>query len=770
MDTPLTFDDFAGFITELRRKGFPIGIDQYIAAREVLESSVARERLATNPSTLITLLAPILCNSAQQQEEFYLEFLRWLDRRAGRSSADEDRGGRRNPLSRSVGARKRRQWRVLLAIIGILGAGAFAVERDYISIDSDEDQFETVGRETHAPAMRSARERAQSAVASDSARKNASADSAAVASGRDDTVQVSITTTVEPGFYRRNYLRLKLGAAMLPLLALAVWVMSSSYRRRQLERQRTGTIPRFTTINFPSDPDDLFSDPEFRHGLQSLRRHRMAPSGDLDATATVEKTLRSGGWFSPVHAPRHVMPEYLVLVDRAGASDQQSCYFDRLVAELAEEGAYIDRYYFRGNPRSCVRDDYQASTLSLAELAALHPEHRLLIFSDGDGLFNPLDGTPHHWLDLFSAWDVHVLLTPESFDIATPRHRALLDDGFAVLPASADGISALGGMLVSEADDRVIGWSRPYPSMLLEEPGQWLGREFPGPGVAEDLRLQLLDYLGIEGYYWLAACSLFPMMQWELTLYLGRRLLTVAQVEELLPVLLRLPWMRHGLMPAWLRISMVGSLPAEQSSRMRGIIDELLEESSRRVNGIELGVGRQENPGTAPVLYDYVFLCFMRGRKPKQTSVAIPQSLRKLLYRDDQSRFALRPVLQFSLAAICLLVTVMLIMNPPVNPPVPTVAAYSSGGIPGSHQIVRVVARDAPDGYFDGARIVVGEGRRLVIGQLRASDSEIAIRVDVPDSETDRRKSIYRYGREMVMLGILQDDRIIGTFPFAVRH
>ena len=104
------------------------------------------------------------------------------------------------------------------------------------------------------------------------------------------------------------------------------------------------------------------------------------------------------------------------------------------------------------------------------EIAALHPDHHLIIFSDGASFINPLTGEPERWLEMFSPWTSRALLTPESPAQWGDRERALAELDFIVLPATKEGLAALteligGGARVSlEADCR----TRSYPSMLCD--------------------------------------------------------------------------------------------------------------------------------------------------------------------------------------------------------------------------------------------------------------------------------------------------------------
>src|SRR5687768_9383951 len=71
-------DDLIEIISDLRALGFDIGTQQYIAAQDLIIVLAANGELPTSPRGLRTWLAPILCSSPREQENFYRYFDRWV--------------------------------------------------------------------------------------------------------------------------------------------------------------------------------------------------------------------------------------------------------------------------------------------------------------------------------------------------------------------------------------------------------------------------------------------------------------------------------------------------------------------------------------------------------------------------------------------------------------------------------------------------------------------------------------------------------------------
>jgi hypothetical protein len=798
MTPSYSFEDLARFIDELRSKGFRIGIDQYFDARELLASRVAQERLARSPQQLMTWLAPILCNTAEEQEEFYLEYLRWLERRAGNLDERTPVVRRDRSWRRFYREKRYRWWGVgALLVAAIVGSVFVLVEEKSDTALSPGPDVVVSNASSYKSGLKSSsllhdgswREKVDLSNVEQMPQQQSrmievprtTRLTSLVVENADrlpDTAKVELLSPAKytqsasehgfhdllNGFYTRNYNAIRGSVIALPLVAFALWWLWSAYRQRQLERRLTSAIPRSKEVVLKGDTGDPFDDPELRRAVPALRRHRASNLLELDIAGTVDATTRNGGWFSPVYSPRRVIPEYLVLIDRAGFSDQQARFFEEMVDRLVESGIYADRYYITGNPRVCYRPDPFASPLSLSDLAAMHPDHQLLIFSDGEGMFNPLNGEPHGWLDLFSTWEPRVLLTPEAVEHPKSRRGALQNAGFVLLPASTPGISALAEMLGADGTSVALplGVPRPYPAMLCENGEWWLSKVPPAGAVIADLRLQLLNYLGIEGYHLLAACALFPMLQWEMTLFFAKDLIVTEDSEEMLAALVRLPWFRHGSIPEWLRISLVASLPKEREKQLRRMVDDLLSGKQATGRDIELSVS-PEAPRTASsrdcLMYDYVFVSFLVGRKPRRLAIALPDIVRRIFYRSDLFRFSLRPAPFLALAAASVLAAIISFPSLPIVP-IPSITAAPASGVPGGRYALHIAARDLPNLHLDHTRLVALGGDASTLTNPGTSPSEMIATLSVP----------IEHEEGTIMLGIRDGEELIGTIPFTVRH
>jgi hypothetical protein len=140
-----------------------------------------------------------------------------------------------------------------------------------------------------------------------------------------------------------------------------------------------------------------------------------------------------------------------VLIDRQGSEDHFARYSLKLVDALVSAGVYTATYLFRQDPRRIVlRSGRQY--FDLEDLMHRHQFGRLIIFSDGTGLFDFVTGDLQAWTKIFSNRARVVLLTPKN-PLDWGRLEFLFETqlNVAVLPASEAGLSAAATIFEHEA-------------------------------------------------------------------------------------------------------------------------------------------------------------------------------------------------------------------------------------------------------------------------------------------------------------------------------
>jgi len=456
------------------------------------------------------------------------------------------------------------------------------------------------------------------------------------------------------------------------VMAAALWLIRWSSRwwwdreaEMVLRRRAVAGVPRTTVMRIrPPDPWSPRARQQFGHAAVDLLRRQPVKAGAeaIDVAATLDRAIRSPGPAEPVPGQRLVTPEYLVLVDRVSLRDHQADWADALVDRLVADQVPTIRFEFAGDPRICYPRRESRPAWTLRDLAERYSDHRLLLFTDTEGMIDPRTGRLAAWVEMFAAWPVRMLLTilpPASW---TAREDDLAEAGFLVEPATPDGLAALGSRIATqEAAGPADGDSKPVPPLpepLRVEPERWID-QIPPPSEEVIRMVRDLHWYLKEDYTWLAACAIYPELRWDLTLELGRVLSAAdgrPRVEASgLSRLIRLPWFRQGALPDWLRLWLRYDLPPERETVIRESLEQLLAGAERVVNtglntgpaltiaeaaggdgalsalaqGIRRRLARDRDVGEN--MNDYIFATFLEGRAPSPLDFRLPTGVRALL-------------------------------------------------------------------------------------------------------------------------------------------
>ncbi|OQW90703.1 MAG: hypothetical protein BWK78_06380 [Thiotrichaceae bacterium IS1] len=412
--------------------------------------------------------------------------------------------------------------------------------------------------------------------------------------------------------------------------------------QRFLERKNISKIPDLKSLLVKEgvEKNKIFPAVKLLRTAQQLRKHQSIPSNNqLDVKATVEKTIRAAGWFTPVFGTVKQLPEYLVLIDRTTFRDHQAELVKTLISQLIIEEVPITYYFFDADPRRCYPEQPQQRPLTLPELAGLYSDYHLLIFADGSGFINPITGELATWVDQFSNWSQRVLFTLEHPQQWGFREQLLEENAdFLILPANEEGLTALVEQF--NLGDRKLENEEPFPEMLIDRPRRYLERHAPDVKAMTELLAQVRRFLGEAGYDWFNACAVYPELFWELTVYLGDKLNVLT--ADRLGKLARLPWFRYGYMPNWLREKLREDLPWPKEVKICEEINLFLMKAiwDDASQGLHLTIAEKQKstllalaPWVLPLLakrskksspfYEYVFLTSNKTR----TAIPVPKEL-----------------------------------------------------------------------------------------------------------------------------------------------
>ena len=623
-------------IDDLRAAGYNLDLTHYMAAQDLLLALAARGETLDQPQRLKGVLGPLLCSSPAEQAEFSHHFDRW--------AARLPRPADPIPVAMPTGALEAE----LVAIDRQVRWGRRLLMGIYILLLS------SLLQTTHPPMPGMA---TIANVPFNPVAPTAVADNTSVTPLPEQIGPVTQPPSMFERMMRGLWRWQTLAAILLLLMPWLAWRLWWFYQAHLfLVRHATTQTPALEQIVVQSSATTLIAPLALFRLAQGLRRRVEIPSYELDIEGALNATIQQAGWFTPVYGRRRVVPEYLILVDRAHYQDHQARLVEELVQRLRAYEVLITLYAFDGDPRICFPLVGKGTPLTLRDLTTRHPDQRLILFADAQSLFSPFTGDLEPWVAQLARWPERALLTPE---VAAHwgYHEQELAEHFSVLPATPAGLAQLvqsftQPALFMAADD--MPQAR-LPDALRTRPLRWLERQPPEPAVMETLLAELRTYLDEAAFTWLCACAVYPTIDWNLTLYLGHALQTDEQAAYLEPnrllALSRLPWLRYGYMPDWLRGQLLKSLPRPQERDIRFALQVLLVSAVQgTLVGFPLEIARKNRRGiralAKPVLrlllrkadeesplHNYVFLHFMTGRKSPALALQVPLSLFNLFIR-----------------------------------------------------------------------------------------------------------------------------------------
>lgn len=353
-------------------------------------------------------------------------------------------------------------------------------------------------------------------------------------------LQIDPEQQAKAEFYQRNAWWIKLliiGLFGAILISLAQW--REKKRRRLVAQLEQRDKPPYIW-NIQSDQaDELIFGDSARIVLNQLRRRRLDDAYRLDIDRTVEATVRSAGRIDFQFKQQTSPPDYLLLIDRYGLNDHRAELFDHLYQAFKVNEVNVVRFFYQGDPRLCFNRRYPGG-LNIKELQHRFGEARLLIVGNGYELLGPGTGRLSKWATIFTNWRERALFTPKPI-ASWDRREIYLGEHFYLMPAS---IESLGAALEEFGSNEPRNPGELIPKL---EDVQWRSIEIEG-----DLISTLRKYYDERMVQWIAACAVYPQLQWNITLFLGREfssdhdsLLTFENLQKIS----QLPWFVEGKIP-----------------------------------------------------------------------------------------------------------------------------------------------------------------------------------------------------------------------------
>jgi hypothetical protein len=548
-------DDLTDFIARLRSRGMTrLSVGHEIRFAALLARLGEDGCNLSDRSLLADLLVPILAISEDEEKIVRAEIAVWP---AG-AGASPSPGAEKTTIRRMV-ARSGRRWLIgLAAVVAFLMAVLAAWIFDLL-------RFRT--------------------WLSSSAVTEPTRPSEPVADAFDFAYAINVQLSADwAGVVNALFSGLIVSAPVL--LAVAVLLRQREDLKESLVRQ-VGKAAFFGNVPLPRSGQSIMDQADAQTVFRSLRewQHlKNMPSQDLDVPATVRSMSRNLGRPEWHYGNRRERPAYVFVVDRSSSADHLSLIVAAVEDRLKIAGVLYERYDFRGDPRQLWSQNglaRQAPPERLANVAARHRGERLLLLSDGEAL----NGRP--WgevIDALAMFSHSVMLHPVQEKRWGDRERELMDAGMLIVPADVVGFERAALVFGEDTNDSNAKFSAvlkegedPFLADLRHNRGHYLSDIAIGEAAAGRLVRRLRGYLlGHDLYPTFVAVAAFPKIDPAITLYLARSIRGAPLGMAETGVLARLPWLRAGRVPDWLRKALLESLPKDEAERIRSVFTEIV--------------------------------------------------------------------------------------------------------------------------------------------------------------------------------------------------
>jgi hypothetical protein len=562
------FPDFDSLFLRIEATGFPLGVEGRLRCFVVLSRLASLGVKLTDSSHLAEYILPVLAASTHEQQSIRRVIEDWA-RPGGAEVAETVRAtaAREAAAPREATELERADRTGIILATGLLSLALAGVATLIVT-------------------------RVLNGSAPDTA-------TAAASIVRYSQPLISLDVGLDP-FWRRviedALSRLGFAVGVLVVgLSFAAW---RSELKGRLVRQ-SGATDLVEPFQFTAEIPNWFRGADARAAFDRLKRVRLFDTDLIDVPETIEKSARSGGLPLVANKRQRELPNYVLLIDRAGREDLAGIFARAVEAALIDARIVYSRYDFSGglNRLNPVRggaqtDIVDAEYLPFSVIASRHAGERLILIGAGTGFFEvpgfryarsgrrtlvragtPLPETIH-----IREFGAAFLITPAPVSAWGENERRLNELGFEIFSADVDGIQNIAAQLMSEPG-ALVWTSAPSETdedqflIRLDRDATRLSAAIP-PASAEIERLvrNLKIWTGNgEVYTVLAAIAAFPKIDSAFTFVLARMVLGKEMDSALFARLVRLPWIRNGYMPDWLRIAIVNGLDPEQRKSVQAI-------------------------------------------------------------------------------------------------------------------------------------------------------------------------------------------------------
>lgn len=361
------------------------------------------------------------------------------------------------------------------------------------------------------------------------------------------------------------------------VILLGTFLWWKRKKTRPDEQQKTdplqfeGKKPPYDTPFENKDLQLVNRENVFNEVFRSFRQKAEDEIAIFNVPKTIRSTIHSGGFPEFVFTNRLRYNDYLILIDRTIANNQQTKLFNYLVSVFNEEAIIIDRFYYQGSLDKLTNEEYPEG-LSLKRLSELYKQHTLIIMGNAWQLvYDAYPVLEKKILEILHEWEYKAILTPVSYKDWTQKED-LIRQQLILIPADIQGQIKL----IQAIREHQLNHEKYLCS--IEEFYETQTYDFESP---EELK----NYLGDEVLFqWLCAICVFHKLHWEIVVEMGKAICNrYAQPEKMtytsLLKLARISWMQEGVFPGITRMELLKRLAPENEIIARETLLRMLEYS-----------------------------------------------------------------------------------------------------------------------------------------------------------------------------------------------
>ena len=548
----------------LRAANFSTSPDRWQNAHDLLLKLLEAGRLPQSPAQLRSLLAPLFCHSAREQQQFTDLFDQWL--RLILPPAQQAQPDLPKQPAPQRAAEPPPDKPRLPVLLGLLLALLLTLLVGYY-LTWTPDPVKPPPPPPTPPVITNAYKKAPASI------KDLLLQPIPPRRPLElPSLDADHRAYIGAGQWLLRLLPLLLGLTWLALLWRG-WQMVLA--RRRGERQQEDPLH---AITLAAERDELLDSAPLRTALQRLHTPVAYPTRRLHLDATVQATARHAGLLQPVYAERMAVPECLVLVDYRHGADQMAALARLVSQRLEAAGLSVHRYHYQQDPRRvrAAASAGPARWLALTELAGRYPNARLLLIGEPAPLIDPWRQALRPWAEVLAWWPQRGLLATRMPPL--DWMRVFRAEGLAVTDLSSSGLASMAEHLAGLSPQEHPSTA---PRVLLPRGLQnseaWLTPLAPPQSEQQALLKQLRLFLRADGLLLFSAMAAYPQLHWGLTRALDLNLTPDAVARELrLLRIARLPWCREGWLPDWLREALQAQCGKSEQKIIANLYQQLL--------------------------------------------------------------------------------------------------------------------------------------------------------------------------------------------------